>query len=674
MTRLALHLRLIAVLAVLLAIGGFSVAPVAAQDPDATPTAEESAPPEPPPLVVEPAPTEPPPAVEEPAPIEAPPPPPVETPTEPVPTEETVPPAVTEPVVTEPVVSEPDPEPEQEAGPTSSPNAGTSSGSRAARDVSAAAESDATVNVTIAAFDCAVAPVGNTPGQVPAECTAAPGVSFSVTADAVELGTFVAGADGIIVILVPDGAELVVVEDLTTETTGFSIVGTGTQSLTVSGPIGLSFVHVADGGPVVENAGRLQLSQGSCPTLGEERTELRYIAPRSIQAQAEGSGCGPVAGSDFRIEGGDFPAGGVTKTTDAAGNWRGEVTEGVYTVTHVGSGQSIEIDIVEDDITVIVAIDYVTQVSGTISVRRYLCGGDEDGTTISIASTEPAPSDGCTPSDGIFQLSEGEAFTGSGDGAITFPIPTGTYLFSDLTVGDGTSAEIQIAEGATTWVLVEHVISGGDISVLYNFCGDATGDPDDAAFWASTCVNPFAGANLKLISSAGAVVAEATTDDAGVATFPNVVDGTYRIRGGGDRATCAVFVGGQAAFAGFQIASGQLYQSQVFGCAKAAGNPGGENPGGENPGGENPGGENPGGETPGNGAPGNGSGSVTTPPATAPSAAPNLVPGQMVTQLPSTGVAGVAPAGSPLTMIALAFAALLLAVGAGVGLGFERRR
>ena len=217
--------------------------------------------------------------------------------------------------------------------------------------------------------------------------------------------------------------------------------------------------------------------------------------------------------------------------------------------------------------------------------------------------------------------------------------------------------------------LVEHVISGGDISILYNFCDDAAGDPNDAAYWASTCDNPFAGANVKLISAAGAVEAEATTDEAGVAAFPNVADGSYRIRGGGDRATCAVFVGDQAALAGFQIASGQFVQIQVFGCTKAAGNPGGENPGGENPGGETPGGE-----TPGNGASGNGSGGVTNPPAQAPSTIPNLVPGQMVTQLPSTGVAGAVPAGTPLTMIVLAIAALLLAVGGGVGLGFKPRR
>jgi hypothetical protein len=342
---------------------------------------------------------------------------------------------------------------------------------------------------------------------------------------------------------------------------------------------------------------------------------------------AAAEACKGLAGAKFQIsinEADTVAAAAVEgiKRTDANGNWRGELPVGSYTVTHVASGQSLAIEVVADELSTVVAIDYIQadpSTEGTISIRRFACPGAADTTEITVSPAEPTPRDGCAPEDGTFQLNDGSEIHGvDDDGAVTFTLPTGTYAFTDLTGGDGAGASVTIAAGATTWVMVERLMSPGDITVQFNSCTtpvSASEDPNNASFWSSACNNPISGAEVQLTSAEGAVVNQAITDGGGYATFLDVASGTYQVRAAGAD-TCAVFVGGQGALGGVQVSNGQFIQSQVFACTKMASGPGG--PIGEVPGG-NPIPSNP--------------GENIKLPVPGPSDAQNLT----VTQLPSTG-------------------------------------
>ena len=338
--------------------------------------------------------------------------------------------------------------------------------------------------------------------------------------------------------------------------------------------------------------------------------------------------CHGVAGAEFQVSINDADALGAAaveglKRTDANGNWRGELPVGSYTVTHVASGQSLAIDVVLNEVSTVVAIDFIhadPSTEGTISIRRFACPGTADTTEITVSAAEPAPRAGCQTEAGTFQLNSGDPFSGvDGDGAVTFTLPTGNYSFNDLTGGDNAGANLTIAAGATTWVMVERLMTAGDLTAQFNACAapvSAAQDPNDASFWASACNNPVSGAEVRLISAAGEVVGQGTTDGGGYATFLDVPSGTYQVRGAGSTETCAVFVGSQGALGGVQVSNGQFLQSQLFACTKLASNPGG--PIGEVPG--------------GNPIPGNPGGGVKLP-----VPGPGDGEGITVTQLPSTG-------------------------------------
>lgn len=673
MTRLAIRLRLIATLAVLLAVAGVAPATGYAEESGATPAVEETqAPPvveeAPPPAVEEPAPVEPvvvpsaepEPSTDAPSPQPEPSVPPVETPTtptepseQPTPTDTATPAEPSAPTEEAPASTEEDGEADAPQSRTESPRRGLTVAEEA---------DDEFVTVAVVAFNCAVAPADTAPGIVPAGCTPADGLKFEATVGAVSLGTFETGSDGAAEVTATAGETLTINEDLSTVTDGFA-ASSPSSSVDVATGAALSLVHVAtDDDPVPGvDVGRLQLSQGECPTAGESRTELRYIAPQSLQAQADdGSGCHGVAGAEFLVvaetDGVSAAAVEGVKRTDGNGNWRGELPVGEYVVTDVSSGQSATVAVALNDISVLVAIDYVQQVGGTLSVRRFVCAGEEESVTVTVSASEPAPGSSCGAEDGTFQLNDGEPFTGGGDGAVTFNLPTGTYQFQNITGGGGT--QIQIAEGATTWVLIERLTPVGDISVVYNLCvdpADASGDPGDASYWAAACNNPVAGAQLGLVTAAGETVQVAVTDAAGFATWSGIRNGSYRIVDWSADSTCAVFIGQQAALAGFQTAPGRVVSGQVFGCLKGAGNSGGETPGG------------------GNGAPGGGAGGTVDPSAQAPGSAPNLVPNQTVTQLPSTGVSGAAPTGAPMNGLAFGMAAVLMVLAGGFAFGLRRQ-
>lgn len=653
MTRLAIRLKLVAVLAALfLAIGGLPLAGYAQED--AAPPAAEQASESGQPAVEEQGPAgdpgSPPPAEASPSPAPASPEPVFQAPVE----DPAASPAPSE----SPAPSDEPASPEAPADGGSDPVGETPAVAPAATEETEefgaaieAADEPAAINVAVLAVNCATAPATVVPGVVPDGCTAASGLKFEATVGAVSLGTFTTNGSGLVQVGALDGENLTITEDLSSVTNGYE-AASATSTVAVAAGAALTLVHVeTDAEPVPPVAvGRVQLTQGQCPTSGETRTELTYIEPASLRAAAD-EGCRGIAGAEFQVtikEADTLAAAAVEgiKRTDANGNWRGELPVGSYIVTHVASGQALEIDVVADEVSTVVAIDYIKadpSTEGTLSIRRFACPGTADTTEVTVSAAEPTPRAGCEAEHGTFQLNDGKPFSGvDDDGAVTFTLPTGTYSFSDLTGGDGAGAEITVAAGATTWVMVERLMSPGDLTVQFNVCStpvSASEDPNNSSFWTSACNNPVSGAQVLLISAAGEVVTEATTDGGGYTTFLDVVSGTYRLRGGGNTETCAVFVGSQGALGGVQISNGQFIQSQVFACTKMASSPGG------------PIGEVPGGDP----IPGNPGGTIKLP-----VSGPSDTQNPTVSQLPSTGTSNSVFAGQHIALwIALLGAAVL---------------
>lgn len=532
----------------------------------------------------------------------------------------------------------------------------------------------ADVTVLVYAYDCDAEPDIVDPPTAPAGCAAAVGLALTVTANGVDLPGAITDGAGAASIAAPDGSSVVAVEDPTTITLGFVSLGSGMVEITPASEGAVAvLIHVLDDFGVEEpppgpgadeeedgDGGRVQLVKGVCPTSGEARTELTVIGPNTFMAQSQANeGCQPASGAEFLVAGGDLPVDGESYLTGEDGSFRGELAPGLYTVTESLSGESAEIEVVLDGIVVVIAFQYVpAEETGTIAVRRYACVEGEVETTSIEAIVdpleEPGPGEFCVAEDGGFQLNDGEPFNGGGDGAINFSLPTGSYQFTDL---DSTmSVGVDIMADATTYVLVKRLLPFGELAVAYALCDAADayqGDPDDAEYWAETCSGEAAGVELRLFDALGNVVATAITDAEGIARWTGLVPGDYRIRGTGDRATCAVFIDGSASLGGFLVAANTLYQGSVYGCTKPpvddgsgggdnGGNPGGGNPGGGNTGGGNSGGENSGG---GNGNTGAGTGDDGTGGGD-PNATGGGTESTTVTALPQTGSgAAAAPAG-----------------------------
>jgi hypothetical protein len=536
-----------------------------------------------------------------------------------------------------------------------------------------------TADVLVSAYYCPTG-AGDVAGVLPADCYVAAGIAFSATADGADLGGFVTDDGGAATVTAPLGATLTLVEDPATVATGFAALGDGTATVApVTDGAGASLVHVpvagggdeetpppGPGGDNGETTGRIQLVRGTCRTSDTRRTELTVIDPRSFSVRAQADdGCQPLGTATFLITGASLPQGETEVTTEPDGSWRGTLLPGIYTVTvtDIGSGEpvEVEVEVVDDGIVVVVAMDYEPfEETGRIAVRRYACVDPNlDAPTTAIETVfnppdEPSAGDeSCKPEDGDFQLNDGDPFDGGGDGAISFDLPTGSYVFTDLDSGVK-NLNVGIEAAATTYVVVRHWLPEGWLTVLYSFCAAAnahTVSPTDAGYFAENCT-ATAGVELVLLDAAGNVIGTALTDENGIARWTNLPAGTYLIRGVGSSATCAVFVAQVPSLGGFALLANTIYQGAVYGCIKPA--PGDGSGGGNNGGGNN------GGNTGGDGTGGLPNPDVVAGGDTGTNGAP------LVTTLPMTGVAGATEQpGLPVGLLAAAVAAVALAVWTG---------
>ncbi|MGH2533574.1 MAG: hypothetical protein ACRDJW_14845 [Thermomicrobiales bacterium] len=313
------------------------------------------------------------------------------------------------------------------------------------------------VFVWLEAYNCDADPGVQDPAVV---CDPALGVTVEVTQDDEPLGTVSTNAAGGAVVEAEEGATVVLTEDMGAVPTGYLPLSGGVRTFesVVGGEFAL-FVHVRVG---ENDAGRLQIVNGSCPTSDEEpRTKFNVIGSPSSEG-ASSAPCLATPDARFTIDGGGLPDGALVVTTGDDGAWRGTLPAGSYIVFD-DSGASQAIEVLAGETTVVTAIDYVPFPDGTLLITKLRCTeGDEPGTTITVDNEAVEDDPACTPSDGEFRLAEVgdgtaiavEDFTLGADGEAQFTLRTGDYRLTDLasrqtvtvTIGDATTTAVSVRE------------------------------------------------------------------------------------------------------------------------------------------------------------------------------------------------------------------------------------
>ena len=412
-----------------------------------------------------------------------------------------------------------------------------------------------------------------------------------------------------------------------------------------------------------EPLGRIQIVNGTCPTADDEaRTRFTVIDPDAMRIQAAADeGCAGNADRTFTVTGGNLPDDGITLTVDGDGVYRGHLEPGDYTITEDATGEATavgEVTVREDGIVVVVVINYEPAVTGRLHIVRYVCtDGDVEGTTIYV-DQDPTPGRPCAAADGDFQLNDGDLDGGkpidTEDGEIALNMPIGSHVLTDL--ASGTLADLSIAEGVTTKVVVVEVVLTGTVQISAKLCADpaaANQDPTSPAYFEANCGGAFAGVAVSLLDAAGGVAASGVTDTAGRLTLDDIDSGTFTLSAGDTM--CVIFVDGTSATSGFAVTANATQDVALFGFAPVTG-----------------GGSTPDGGTAPDAGPGDGTG-VGIPNAEIPVAVVAPVPATsaLVTTLPNTGTGlGDAETGFPFPWTF----GLALALGAAGSMLLMRRR
>lgn len=320
-----------------------------------------------------------------------------------------------------------------------------------------------TITVTVGAFDCATDPGAADPSTF-AGCLPAAGVEISGTADSTPLGPSVTDESGYVSFTIDAGtANVTFTENPATIRAGYAELGSGSVSATPSDGLVLTFAHLG--------GGRLQIINGSCPTSGESRTEFRVIEPRSV-SEAATSSCTLTENAAFTISGAAL-AGDIVVTTGSDGAWRGYLPAGDYTVTENATGESTGVTVVADDISVIIAVDYVAAPLGVVNVSRFTCENQETGgLLIQFSGHASAYGDDadCSPSNQDITIDvQSEVTTESiasfrlgSDGVAEVELPSGSYRITD--VATGKFADFNLDAGRRVYAtILDRVVRTGSI-------------------------------------------------------------------------------------------------------------------------------------------------------------------------------------------------------------------
>lgn len=428
----------------------------------------------------------------------------------------------------------------------------------------------ASVGVSVSIYLCDSGYGGGDPAG-DANCAATGGIDVSASADDTSLGTKTTGGSGSASFDAPEGSQVVFSEVQSTVPSGYVPDGNGTAYVTGESGASAYIVNIK-----VETAGRLQISNGQCPTSGEARTQFIVIGPLAVQSA--GLGCEPRGNTTLTVSG---PGGTYTAVTDGSGNWIGTLPVGTYTVSNENGSGSAEV--VSGSTTIVMVVDYVPGPKGTLTIQRYDCAEGAEGTTITI---DGGPNnDSCLPSDKSVSVSAASGGAAplvidlGEDGATSVDVAAGDYVVTDGPTG--TSADVQVAEGASVTATINSTILTGSVSASMYWCGSSVSgsiDPSHLGTWANGCGRSGAGIDVSLLDGNGEVVSTASTGGNGTLSFGSVSPGRYSLS---SSSGCALFANGADARNGFDLVAGETVEIAAFGCDEPANVP--ENPNNPDP-------------------------------------------------------------------------------------------
>lgn len=414
----------------------------------------------------------------------------------------------------------------------------------------------ASVGVSVTIYNCVTGYGGGDPAS-DGSCAPASGVGVSATADGAAVGSTVTDGSGVASFDVLEASQVTFVEDQLTLPSGYVPNGNGSASLSAAAGASASIVNIE-----VQTAGRLQISNGYCPTSGDARSQFIVVGPLAVQSAA--LGCEPRPGASLTISGtgGTYPV-----VTDGSGNWVGTLPVGDYTVSNEnGEGYAT---VRSGSTTIVLVVDYVPGPKGTLTIQRFDCADGDEGTTIDIDGGPK--NDTCVPSDKQVEVAsvEGSAAPLSidlgEDGSTSIDVAAGAYVVTDGP--SGVSAEVTVDEGSSVTAAINSTIRTGVVSASIYWCSAAVSsavNPGEWGSWANRCSPAEAGTVISLLDSSGGIVSTASTGGSGTVSFTSLLPGIYSLTSSNG---CALFANGADARNGFSIVAGGTVDVAAFGCA-----------------------------------------------------------------------------------------------------------
>lgn len=429
----------------------------------------------------------------------------------------------------------------------------------------------ASVGVSVTVYTCSSEYGGGDPAG-DGNCAPASGVGVSASADGASIGATTTDGSGIASFDAPEASAVVFTEDQTTLPSGYVPDGNGTASIAAESGGSATIVNIQ-----VQTAGRLQISNGQCPTSGEARTEFVVVGPLAIQAAS--LGCAPSAGASLTVSG---PGGTYSVVTDGSGNWIGTLPIGAYTVSKGNASEVFEVE--SGSTTLVLVVDYVPGPKGTLNIERFDCAEGAEGTTIVIDGGPTNAS--CIPSDKSVSVSAADggaaplAIDLGEDGASSVDVAAGDYVVTDGPTG--ASADVTVPEGSAVTASINSTILTGAIAASLYWCSESVSgsvNPSTWGNWANSCTSSGAGTTVSLLDANGSVISTATTGGDGTLSFSSLLPGSYSLSASNG---CALFANGADARNGFSLNAGDTVEIAAFGCAEPSNVP--EEPVGPGPG------------------------------------------------------------------------------------------
>ena len=417
----------------------------------------------------------------------------------------------------------------------------------------------ASIGVSVTIYLCTSSYAGGDPAA-DANCSPASGVDVAGQADSSSLGVKTTNGSGVVSFDAPEGSHVTFSEVQSTLPSGYVPDGNGTVSLPAESGASGSIVNIE-----VQTAGRLQISNGQCPTSGDARTQFIVVGPLAVQAT--GLGCEPRGGAALTVSG---PGGSYSVVTDGSGNWIGTLPVGTYTISNTNGSEELEVE--TGATTIVLVVNYVPGPKGTLTIQRFDCSEGSEGTTITIDGGPNNAS--CLPSNQSVRVSAAEggaaplAIDLGDDGTTSIDVAAGGYIVTDGPTG--TSASVQIDEGSTVTATINSTILTGVVSASLYWCDSSVSgsvNPSNWGNWANNCGQAGAGMEVTLLDGNGNVVSTASTGSSGSLSFSSLMPGRYSLS---STSGCALFANGADARNGFDIVAGATVEIAAFGCAEPA--------------------------------------------------------------------------------------------------------